>query len=233
MAEIKIPEIKPAGTIEGKVDALYDAYFMLRKWVKYGFSGVLDSENVLEAATVKADWIYAGNIKANQIDVTTGKITTAQIEDLTVGSNVTMGANATISWSQVTNQPSIPTVPSYITSTKITSTTIESPTITGGTITGGTVRTAASGERLAMTSDGIISYDSSNYKEGIAIENGEWGYSELNFYQNGMVVGCLMYDSLGRMSLSGVNDVVMHPYGAWDFSGATVTGLPSVTAKFG
>lgn len=55
-----------------------------------------------------------------------------------------MGANATISWDKVINQPTIPTVPEYITpegitSTKITSTTIEAPNIIGGTIVGGSI----------------------------------------------------------------------------------------------
>lgn len=39
----------------------------------------------------------------------TAKISTALIDELIVGTNVTMGDNATISWSNVTNQPSIPT----------------------------------------------------------------------------------------------------------------------------
>lgn len=88
-------------------------------------------------------------------------------DQLIVGSNVTMGPNAYIAWSNVqskptdlagldsaaanklggiaagatvgadwntnvTNKPTIPTIPGYITSTKITATTIESPTITAG-----------------------------------------------------------------------------------------------------
>lgn len=62
--------------------------------------------------------------------------------ELIVGTNIAMGPNATISWSNVTSKPNdlayqsdIPTLPSYITSTKITSTTIQSPTIIGGSIT--------------------------------------------------------------------------------------------------
>jgi len=113
------------------------------------------------------DRLYAdinGNLKVQNVDVkgnidcstlkingvsaltTNDKISVDAIEDLVVGGNVTMGSNATISWSKVLNKPSdlaylddIPTLPSYIKSTKITSTTIESPRITGGTITGGTI----------------------------------------------------------------------------------------------
>jgi adhesin HecA-like repeat protein len=149
MAEIKLPDIRPAKTIEGKMDALYDAYFVMRKFMTYYLSGNLDEENVVRAqeavianvlagtikadqidvtegkiqaaqiGTIKADQIdvtegkiqaaQIGTIKADQIDVTEGKIQAAQIEDLVVGGNVTMGPNARISWSQVTNQPYIPT----------------------------------------------------------------------------------------------------------------------------
>ena len=66
----------------------------------------------------------AKKIKADFIDV----------DNLVVNQALSLAPNATISWSQVSNKPSIPTVPSYITSTKITSTTIESPKIVGGTI---------------------------------------------------------------------------------------------------
>ena len=166
MAEIKLPDIRPAKTIEEKLDALYDAYYMMRKWLNYAFSGVLDAENVMEAATVKRltaeqinvldgiilganatiNWgelpslptpaqigarpdtwmpsaddvgaisstyidengVFTPQVYATNINVLRGKITTAQIEDLVVGGNVTMGPNARISWSQVTNRPSIP-----------------------------------------------------------------------------------------------------------------------------
>lgn len=212
----------PSPQMGMSVEELTNLMFRYYRELQYLLNGNLDSENVIEAATVKADWVYAGAVKTDQLIAGDAKIGTALIENLEVGSNVTMGANATISWSQVTSQPSIPTLPSYITSTKITSTTIESPTITGGTVTGGTVRTAVSGERLSMDSNGLISYDSSGNKEGVAIENGDYGYSELNFYQNGMIVGQFMYDSYGGLSLSGLNDVVMHPRGTWDFSDATV-----------
>lgn len=109
MAQIKIPEIRPSGTIEGKVDALYDAYFVMRKFMTYYLSGNLDEENVVRAQEAVIANVLAGTIKADQIDVTEGKIQAAQIENLVVGGNVTMGPNATISWSKVTGAPSIPT----------------------------------------------------------------------------------------------------------------------------
>ena len=94
MAEINIAEIRPSGTIEGKVDALYDAFFMMRKQMMYYLSGVLDSENIHSITT---DQLIAG----------TAKIGTAFIEDLEVGRNVTMGPDATISWGKVTGTEEI------------------------------------------------------------------------------------------------------------------------------
>lgn len=69
------------------------------------------------------------NIEKNTIGA--DKIIT---DELVVGTNIAMGPNATIEWANVLNAPSIPTLPSYIQSTKITSTTIESPHIIGGDI---------------------------------------------------------------------------------------------------
>lgn len=64
-----------------------------------------------------------------------------------------MGPNATISWNQVTNQPTIPVLPSYITQTKITSTTVESPIIVGGEIRGGKL---TSDSTINVTTDAYI-----------------------------------------------------------------------------
>jgi hypothetical protein len=91
MADIKIPEIKPSDTPEEKVNALYDAYFMMRKWLTYAFSGVLDEGNVLRAQEANIANLLAGSITADQIDIAKGKIQSAQIEELTVGGNVGLG----------------------------------------------------------------------------------------------------------------------------------------------
>lgn len=49
--------------------------------------------------------------------------------------NITM-TGGSIKWEYVTEKPTIPSVPSYITATEITSTTISSPTVIGGKIIG-------------------------------------------------------------------------------------------------
>jgi hypothetical protein len=93
------------------------------------------------------------SLEAKKITTNEAKITTAQIETLEVGTNVVMGPNATISWAQVTNKPSIPTLPSYIKSTYIDSTRIESPLIIGGELRGGSI---TSDTYINVTEDAYI-----------------------------------------------------------------------------
>lgn len=90
------------------VEELTNLMFRYYRELQYLLNGNLDSENVIEAGTVKADWVYAGNVTTDQLIAGDAKISTALIDNLVVGSNVTMGDSATISWSNVTNQPSIP-----------------------------------------------------------------------------------------------------------------------------
>lgn len=47
------------------------------------------------------------------------------------GTDLYLGGATSLSWGNITNKPNIPSVPGYITSTKITATTIESPNIVG------------------------------------------------------------------------------------------------------
>ncbi|NTW90558.1 MAG: tail fiber domain-containing protein [Erysipelotrichaceae bacterium] len=143
-----------AGDVAYVSDRKGNSYQTLITTIQYKIGGFetfrCDAETVSEQQSVQ----YTAEEKAvvtvnEQINTTvnetyiTGKLIVSGIDadvidvsNLVVGDNVTMGANATISWDQVTDQPSIPVLPSYITSTKITSTTIESPSISGGTITG-------------------------------------------------------------------------------------------------
>jgi hypothetical protein len=118
--------------------------------------------------SLTADKITAGTIDANKINVinlnanniTTGYLSANRIEagsigadkiatnELVVGDNIAMGPNAYISWGQVTEQPDIPVLPSYIKSTYIDETRIESPEIYGGYIYGGVIQ---GGEIIADT----------------------------------------------------------------------------------
>ena len=94
-------------TIDGKIKGLMNAYVDTTQQLKWLLSN-LDESNVIRAKSVITDWVYAGNVTTDQLTAGTAKIGTAMIEDLIVGSNVTMGADATISWNKVTDQPTIP-----------------------------------------------------------------------------------------------------------------------------
>ena len=106
---------------------------------------------------------------------------------LKVGTDIEMGPNAVIKWSNISDSPTIPTntsqltndsgfatttyvnnaisgvsgitLPSYITSTKITSTTIESPTISGGSLLSSTIKT----DKLYIQKSGYV-YDTDESK---------------------------------------------------------------------
>jgi hypothetical protein len=82
-------------SLEESVNMLRDAYIRMRKDLEFYLSS-LDEENISRITT---DLLIAGK----------ALISTALIEDLIVGGNVTIGPDARISWSQVTNQPYIPT----------------------------------------------------------------------------------------------------------------------------
>lgn len=122
------------------------------------------------------------------------------VKNLVVGNNVSMGSNATITWSQVTNKddvankwdiswdnlrnkPEIPYVPSYINSTYIGRTEIQSPTITGNvvnsaTFNGGVYRTWDNG----VYGGQLDSYGIHVYSGNTQI--GDFCYTNDNVYGN-------------------------------------------------
>ena len=117
-----------------------------------------------------------------------------KVNELIVGDNITMGPNAYISWNKVTSKPDvatksdIPTIPSYIQSTRITGTSIESCTITGNTI-----QTAYSGARIVMSDNTFRCVNSSNYWHGVAIDQ-QNSLFYLAIYNNGYYKGYLGID---------------------------------------
>lgn len=104
MPDVKLPIAEQGASDKQTLRNLLDTMAKYRKELDYLLLH-LDRTNVKESESVVADWIYAGNIQANQIDVSQGKITTAQIEDLLIGNNVFMAPGATISWGQLSNVP--------------------------------------------------------------------------------------------------------------------------------
>ena len=90
--------------------------------------------------------IKSGYLNLNGINVGNGQF------KVDSSGNVTLGANATISWDAIDDAPDIPTLPSYIQSTKITQTTIESPTIKGAEILGAAYYDLNKNAKLNITS---------------------------------------------------------------------------------
>lgn len=121
-------------------------------------------------------------------------------------------------YADLKNKPTIPTLPSYIKSTKITSTTIESPTITGGTITGGKM---IGGEFIDDSKIGKLVLSSDDNK-----------FADMTFSKNGKEM-FKIYDGVDFVGLN-INGISVghsgqskkfYADGTWNFSGATVEGL--------
>ncbi len=200
-------------------------------------SGNLTVDGTINARQLKIGGVnvIAGNKIGGQY------IDTATIQNLVVGNNVTMGANATISWANVTSQPFIPTVPSYITSTKITSTSIESPNITGGVLTGTVIQTASSGARLRLSGSTLESLND-NTPQGISIIP-SWGSGGgfLGFYDAGIQRGS-MSTAGGVVKLESNANILINAnsnsgqidiYGTVVFHNNVSGGNIDSTAKFG
>lgn len=109
--------------------------------LKIAGTNILDTVNKIQGDYLSNNSVGASKLKVNELYVGSG--------------GIRLDSSAVISWGQVNSKPFIPstasdvgalpvgtyipTVPSYITSTKITGTSIESCTITGNNIIGGTI----------------------------------------------------------------------------------------------
>jgi len=208
-----------------------DTMIMLRKSLEWLLNGHLDEKNVLRAQSVVADWVYAGTVTTDQLVAGQALISTALIERLEVGTNVTMGPNASISWNQVTGAPSIPTLPGYIKSTYIDATTVQSPTIVGGTISG--MYIYGSEFHGEGANSAYIKVGSSSGLGDIRLYRG--GTSTPVFWIYDGIDGISFMSNLGNGSQTAFlmsTGTATYAYGTWNFSGATVTGLSAV-AVFG
>jgi hypothetical protein len=144
--------------------------------------------DTINATYIDVNGIWTPSVYAENISTLNASISTAQIETLTVGTNVIMGANAYISWDNVTSQPTIPVLPSYIQSTYIDSTTIYSPTISGGTITGTTIRTSNTADYFSVK-DQYVDFYADNIKNiRIGIDE-TWAYDKYPFISFGPYAG--------------------------------------------
>lgn len=112
-----------------------------------------DAKGQLETAIGKIDGLETGTTTINGSCITTGTIDANKVtlSNLEVGKNVAMGADATISWNNVTNQPVIldeaqvtditknTVTTSYVNALKITAGSVAAEDITGATISGKTI----------------------------------------------------------------------------------------------
>jgi hypothetical protein len=254
MPQVILPNVRDAENPELQVQYLYDAYYKIRKELEYLLQN-LDSDNVIEAQSVVADWVYAGTVTTDQLVAGKAKIGTAMIDELIVGSNVglgtaqdaqgvttivgglittdyikalglkvgdhiDMGPNATISWSNVTNQPSIPS--QYTNAMALAAwansgyaTYINANGVYSGSFNGGMFNINPTGSR---------------YLESGLTVGGYWGGSwkgqalKLQFYESGGGgTPVTAFSSSGGVPLW--FDVQTRFNSLVDFSGATVTGL--------
>lgn len=200
MPDVSLPFPQEGKSTEETVKNLYDTVMKLRKeleWLLYN----LDTKNVLVAKRAEISELYAGTIEANKITTAEGTITTAQIENLEVGDNVTMGANAYISWNNVTDQPTIPEgytwedwLANAITATYIDGQNVWTPnvyatniSVLNGKISAAQIDTLSADQITAGTlqlGDDIIATNDDNSvymdKDGIAITNGKISIKDVN-----------------------------------------------------
>lgn len=207
---------------------------------------------------ISATGIYTGTVTTNQLVAGSVKITSAMIENLVVGTNVSMGANAYISWGNITNRPTIPSSASdvgaisstYIDSNgvwtgKINANTITSGTITGRTISGGTITgatitggTISSNSTINVTTDATIGNNlylgslSSSATKMIRFSGSASVYSTNNSELN--ISAETLYVTGGNLVLGATSGYTTTMQGRVDFSSATIVwGNNKPTATFG
>lgn len=113
-----------------------------------------------------------------------------------------------------------------------------------GTITGGTIQTAvADNNRIVITGNSLLTYNSSNNLNGPV-----WGvgygafYGDLSFYDNGVETfriensigqGFGLRPMNGKALYIGYGGANTYPSGTWNFASATITNLVTATGTTG
>ena len=92
-------------------------------------------------------------------------------------------------------------ISSYVAATQRLSGTKITGSLANVSITDSIFKTATSGNRIEIDSSGLIGKDSSNAKEGISIEEGTWGFSDINIYKDGAVVGRIKFNANNELEL--------------------------------
>ena len=195
----------------------------------------VNGQSVLTADKLKINGGYIDKIKVEQLDASTAKITTAMIETLEVGRNVVMGANATISWSQVSNKPYIPQTASdigalpvnspkltYIDAYGVYTGTISANQIYGGTITGVTINVNTD-LRVGNTIQIGDRYDRYSYKS-IIFNDSTW----ISVAGDGITI-----DSMGYIQMNGDLRTTRSEWGFCGVGGYDPVGSTGAVAGVG
>lgn len=147
----------------------------------------------IKSTYIDAYGVWTPSVYATRINTLYGKISTSLIENLVVGSNVTMGPYATISWANVSNKPTIPATDAWgkidwsIINNKPNTTYIDSNGVYTGTVAAdkiiGTFTLAqySKVEKELKINNGTTS--------GLSLQ-GYYGRGEIDFYTGSGSTGC-------------------------------------------
>lgn len=218
-------------------DGLLFEKYESSNWVKKLYYDVATG-NLVVKGEIDA---HALKVKGVNVLTTDDKIKVSAIEDLVVGGNVKMGPNATISWSNVSNQPWIPTSAAEVGA--IPSTYIDANGVWTGYINADRITT---GQLDVTKLKGLIKATQIETKD----------LSAIKIYQPGGVNNYAMISRLGDLVLNYNNSeyfkvyndisgaslytlgdrflettgLKTYPLGVWDFKDASVKGVTSVFA---
>ncbi len=252
MPMTRLPPVDPAISklpVEKQLRSYTDLLMRYRRELEYIINGNLDEGNVIRAKSVSSDWVYAGNIMTDQLIAGEAKISTALIENLVVGNNVTMGPEATISWLRVENKPFIPStasdvgalpvttiippeyhdwqaVQAWVNSgyaTNITSTGVYTGTIVADRIYGGTIRGVTIDVNTNLrVGNTIYLGDTLSTGKGI-IFNGNCSIS------NNYGTDSLMISALGGVVIHGDIELGSYPSAILSFFGSSGSSQQSIS----
>ncbi len=153
-----------------------------------------------------------------------------------LGTNVQMGANASLSWSQISNQPNAATLGGLMANstklTHITSTGVYTGTITADQITAGKIKA----DYIDTTNLAAEKIYQQGYPANYAEIGGQFGdlelyYGDTNYFTiyNGIDYASFKHFDNEYLKFSGAMNAAV-PVGKWDFTSANVVGIRSTFA---
>jgi hypothetical protein len=197
-----------------------------------GSKPAIDADNTVNVIGVNrltkitSTGVYTGTVETDQLISGTAKISTALIDNLVVGSNVSIG-NAQDA-AGVTTIINGTVTTGYVNALGITANTvvagisISSPNISGGnivgvnitgtsTIIGATVKTAASGQRVELDSD----------QSQVDLYNA----TDLMLRIHALTSSSEIFSPAGKDLYIGSGGALLIPRGSWNFVNALVSGI--------